>query len=122
MSLLNSNIVREEIRYGIEEGLIPENEEALWNSYAWDINEEDIICFIQTVKHLNMSQLWTEKSNFYISYTEGDLEDQVEEIGFDGGYIIENLDTSEEYFIGWFSGEITRARELVIVPHLWFKK
>lgn len=122
MGLLSPKIVREEIRYGIENDLIPENEETLWNSYAWDINEEDITCFIQTVKYLNMSQLWTGKSNFYIGYTEDDLENQVEELGFDGGYRIENLDTNEEYFIGWYYGEVAHARELAIVPRLWFKK
>ena len=122
MSLLSPKIVREEIRYGIENDLIPENEEALWNSYNWDINEEDIVCFIQDAKYLNMSQLWTGKSNFYIKYTEGDLENQVEELGFDGGYVIENLDTNEEYFIGWYYGNSAPSRELAIVPRLWFKK
>lgn len=122
MDILKTYMVRDEVGYGVENGFIPENEEDLWSSYTWAINQEDIISFIRTVKQLGMSQLWTGNPNLYIKYTEGDLEDQVEELGFDGGYIIENLDTNEEYFVGWYYGDFDHARELAIVPRLWFKK
>lgn len=110
--------VLEGIQDAIDMGYLSEDRKTWWLQCSWHINGEDIICFFEVLQMLKIDVFRRMGARpVVIEYTEGEEENNVEEIGFDGGYKI----SSEKFppiYIGWYAGPGALAKELVPVTRL----
>lgn len=110
--------VLEGIQDAIDMGYLSEDRKTWWLQCSWHINGEDIICFFEVLQMLKIDVFRRMGARpVVIEYTEGEEENNVEEIGFDGGYKI----SSEKFppiYIGWYVGPGALAKELVPVTRL----
>ena len=110
--------VLEGIQDAVDMCYLSEERSTWWLQCSWHINGEDVICFFATLRALKIDVFRRMAATpVVIEYTEGEEENNVEEIGFDGGYKI----SSEKFppiYIGWYSGSEAGAKELVPVTRL----
>ena len=113
--------VLEGIQDAIDMGYLSEDRKTWWLQCSWHINGEDIICFFEVLQMLKIDVFRRMGARpVVIEYTEGEEENNIEEIGFDGGYKI----SSEKFppiYIGWCAGTGAPAKELTPVTKLAIK-
>ena len=113
--------VLEGIQDAVDMGYLSEDRSTWWLQCSWHINEEDIICFFEDLKVLKLNVFRRMAAvPVVVEYTDGEEENNVEELGFDGGYKISAENLSPIY-IGWYSGSAAGAKELEPVTRLAIK-